>query len=226
MSIIKKSLKVFVVAAVAGLSVVNTVKANGWDWTGPYKSRQSQIQTLVIADDEGASRALADLIVAEAKQPYIKLPGKGSKQIAFFGAKQDKGIEILEKDFSRFIQFVNPKRILVIAAANENRDKFVKMLPESNTVVIVYNKENWLKTAKTVAVLFNMSHLAKDFKRLYTDVYVNTPYRPTKAKKKKINVSSKKLITSVKDSIKNNDAVNKSATSTKEQLETGYVISK
>ncbi|UDQ97170.1 hypothetical protein AAEX28_08990 [Lentisphaerota bacterium WC36G] len=225
MSIIKKSLKIVVLAAVAGFSAVNTVKANGWDWTGPYKSRQSQIQTLVIADDGGASRVLADLILGESKQPYIKLPGKANENIAFFGAKQGKGIQILEKDFGRFIQFVSPERILVIAAAGENRDKYVKMLPENKTVVVIYNDENWLKTAETVSTLFNMSHLAKDFKRLYTDVYVNTPYRPTKPKKQKVKVGGQVDTTNTQKTEEKSPTVNKpAATETKNKLETAYVI--
>ncbi len=231
MSIIKKSLKMFVVAAIAGLSIINNVQANGWDWSGPYKSKQSQVETLVIADDEGASRVLADLILAESKQPYLKLPGKASKLIAFVGAKQSKGIEIPEKDFKRFIEFLSPKRILVIAATGEKRDKFVGMLPENKTVVIIYNNENWLKTAKTISVLFNMSYLANDFERLYTKAYINSPYRPTKAKKKEVKIGSKAITTSSKKITpkaapkKESAPVNKPV-STKDKLEKGYVIEK
>ncbi len=226
MSIIKKSLKMFVVATVAGLSIINTVQANSWDWSGPYKSKQSQIETLVIADDEGASRVLADLILAESKQPYLKLPGKANKSIACFAAKQRKGIEIPEKDFSRFIEFLSPKRILVIAATGENRDKFIGMLPENKTVVVIYNNENWMKTAKTISVLFNMSYLSKDFERLYTQVYINSPYRPTKAKKKEVKIGSKVIKTTPKATPKKEKAPVNKPVSTKDKLEKSYVIEK
>ena len=198
MSVFKSIFKVFValtLISVAGFEL----KANSWDWTGPYRRANKDIHTLVITGDTGAPKIIADLIMAEIKQPYIQLPGNSSDKIAFFAAHQKKGIEIKRSDFTRFIDFVNPDRVLILGDESIVAKEYRDMISKAQTVVIIY-ADNWQNVANNLGKMFNMTYLPKDFAEFYDKIYGNKPYRPTTAKKKPVEIKSQQP--GVRDEIK------------------------
>ncbi len=156
--------------------------AGFWDWTQPYKGPKRDIVNLIITGNYRDTLLLAQVAQYHSKQPFILLPAKGQKQIFFWPARQETAMEIPEKDFSRFISFLNPERIIIIGSTNVVSEKYLNMIPRDQTVVVVYNQD-WAKVAQSLDAFMREPNISSDFNRLKEQLDNGALYAPTKDKK-------------------------------------------
>ncbi len=161
--------------------------ANSW-WTEPYKRANQNISTLVITSNIDMPRIMADLIQYTTRQPYILFPVKNGGKIFLCAAEKD-ALEIKESDVSRIINFLNPQQIIVLGNKDMFIPKYLKMIPENQTVMMIYN-QNWEMVAKTLSQFFNKSNMYYDFKDLAQE-YRGRLYSPTRPKKIEVEVIQK-----------------------------------
>ena len=100
----------------SGLILLALVVAAGayaapWFANGPKRD----VVTLVMAGNYKSPRLMAELILYESRQPYLLLPTPESKdqKIIYVQAK-GPAYEIPEKSLQQFVQFLNPRRIVVL----------------------------------------------------------------------------------------------------------------
>lgn len=147
------------------------------DFLTPYRGPKKDITSLIITSNYVKSKMLAELIQFDTKQPYILLPAAGQDKIYFCPAHGRKPQEIKEEKLARFIKFVNPRQIIVLGDKNYVSEKYLKMIDEYQTLMVISNR-NWNQTAVTVGKLLNMSNLAGDFKRTLYDWQSGQRYVP------------------------------------------------
>ncbi len=161
--------------------------ANSW-WTEPYKRANQDISTLVITSNITMPRIMADLIQYSTRQPYILFPVKSGGKIFLCGAGKD-ALEIKEGDVTRIINFLNPQQLLILGNKEMFVPKYLKMIPDNQTVMMIYN-EDWEMVAKTLSQFFNKPNMYYDFKDLAQE-YRGRLYTPTAPKKVELEVIKK-----------------------------------
>ncbi len=156
--------------------------AGFWDWTQPYQGPKKDIVNLIITGNYRDTLLLAQVAQYHTKQPFILLPAKGQNQIFFWPARQNTAMEIAEKDFSRFISFLNPERIIVIGSTNVVSEKYINMIPRDQTVVVIYNQD-WQRVAQSLDAFMREPNISADFTRLKGQLDSGLLYTPTQDKK-------------------------------------------
>ena len=147
------------------------------DFITPYQGPKKDITTLIITSNYVKSKMLAELIQFDTKQPYILLPAAGQDKIYFCPAHGRKPQEIKEEKLARFIKFVSPREILVLGDKTYVQDKYLRMIDENQTLLVVSNR-NWNETAKSVGKMLNLNNIASDFKRTLEDWQSGQRYVP------------------------------------------------
>jgi hypothetical protein len=189
MSLRKIALRIFVLGVIATTSIapakadlIDSMK-HGFkqviDFLTPYRGPKKNITTLVITSNYVKSKMLAELVQFETGQPFILLPAAGQDKIYFVPAHGKKPMLIPEEQLSRFIKFVNPKQILVLGDKTYVSAKYLNMIDENQTLVVITNK-NWNLTAKSVQKLLNLNTLAEDYKHTYSEWISGQLYTPEK----------------------------------------------
>ena len=147
------------------------------DFLTPYRGPKKDISTLIITSNYVKSKMLAELIQFDTKQPYILLPAASQDKIFFCPAHGRKPQEIKLEKLERFIKFVNPRQILVLGDKSYVSEKYLNMIDDHQTLMVVSNK-NWNQISKTIEKLLNLSNLSDDFKRTLNDWQSGQRYVP------------------------------------------------
>ncbi|MDR0933054.1 MAG: hypothetical protein LBM70_08570 [Victivallales bacterium] len=152
------------------------VFAAPWISNGPKRD----VVTLVIAGNYKSPRLMAELILNESRQPYLLLPTPTSKmqKIIFVKAK-GPAQEIAVQSLKQFVDFLNPRRIVVLGDERYVQMKYIKLLDRSIPIIFVTG-DDWVRLAEETTYLLNLSHLGDNYKRLHEELMNKGKFiRPT-----------------------------------------------
>lgn len=150
--------------------------AGFWDWSTPYQGPNKDILTLVVTGNYTKPRLLADLIQEEIRQPYLLLPTQPGGKIFFIPVKGE-ALEVREGDVTKFVKFINPRRILVLGDSSYVPERYLNLIDKFQTIVVIRNK-NWNKSAAFIGRILNLTNLADDFGELAAEIDAGELYKP------------------------------------------------
>jgi hypothetical protein len=169
------------VVAVTALFVSSAFAVNMKDLSQPYQGPSQDILTLIITSNYKKSRLLAELIQNATKQPILLLPA-GDQKCIFFMPKNGKlAQEITESQFAKFIEFVNPQKIVILGDSGFVPRKYVEQI-EKKMVVVQLNSQDWIANATAAGTILDLHYLARDYTRLYRQIESGKLYSPTENK--------------------------------------------
>ncbi len=174
MKLLRKWSVLLLVVVVAQAAVAESF----WDLIRPYQGPGQDIVTLVVTANYKNPRLLADLIQNESRQPYILVPAKQdvNQDILYFCPVNSSkpALQIKKADFSRFVQFVNPQRVVILGDANYVPVEYEKSI-DPNIPVIVIRGDDWNRAAAGLSNLLNLSNLKSDYTTLSAKIKDQTP---------------------------------------------------
>jgi hypothetical protein len=123
---------------------------------------------------------LAELIQKYNGQPILLVPfaSANSSQDIFFvpPQKSGKALKVPYTEMTNFINFINPKMVLVLGGPDYVPDAYYKMIPDNRPIVRVTGAD-WYKNAETVGSLLNLSNVPGDYKKLLEQLQSDTNYQ-------------------------------------------------
>ncbi len=169
---VKLVLILFVVAVGAGVQAAGDTSPSWWQSFGPKR----QIHTLVVTGNYVSPRLLAELIQNESRQPFALFPTAGSNDSRIFvcPAKSDAFV-VTESEFCRMVNFMNPRRIVVLGNSDYVQPKYLKLLDRRIPLFIV-DGSDWQRCADELTFMLNLSNLSGNYKRLHAELV--SSYRP------------------------------------------------
>jgi len=154
------------VAAVltCGLTAVSAM-AGFWDWTRPFQGPERRVSTLVITANYKRPLALAQLIRAENRQPYLLVPAQQDEPKNFFFcpvSEKVPAMKLQEADITRFVRLLNPEKIIVLGDERYVPARYLPAL-EGRIPIVRIDCDDWNKNAATLGGMLNLTHLEGDF---------------------------------------------------------------
>ncbi len=160
--------------------LTTTVFAGFWEWATPYQGPERDVITLVITGNYKSSRAMADVIQHENRQPYILLPARGAKGI-FFCPAGASSMEIKAEELVQFISFLDPKSIIILGNEDYVDPDYRKLLEYNGFSPITFSGE-WSKVARDAARLLRLQRLEKNYAKVMESLKDN--YVPGEGREK------------------------------------------
>lgn len=157
-------------------------------WLRPFKGPGQNITVLIVTGNYSKPRILAELVQKYNGQPILLLPfaSANSSQDIFFvpprkidDKKFDnkKGVfKVSYTEMTNFINFINPKMVLVIGGPNYVPDAYYKMISDNRPIVRVSGAD-WIKNADTIGSMLNLSNVPGDYKKLLEQLQNDTNYQ-------------------------------------------------
>jgi len=155
-----------------------SLSAGIWPWGGKdsYNGNKNNIETVIITGNYVQSRLIADLVLAETNQPYILIPS-GNQNIVYFCPASKNTMIISDKDFSRFLWFLNPNTIFVLGGKKYIPEKYLRMINPAQKAYIL--SDDWLKTTEELHKYMGTTNLLPEFKKHSRNSNVQTQPLPT-----------------------------------------------
>ncbi len=176
-----KNIKLVVAVCVATLvsSHAYVAHAGAGSWGKIYKMPEKNVNAVLIIGNYTIPRLLAELVQQETKQPIIVVPASGEGDVTFMPAdRDDQTLDISLEDFSDFMKFLNPDKIIVIGDRRYVPDSYVAKIDPRQTVVTVTNRD-WSDVAKTTSRILDLKYLIRDFKAQQELIASGKLYRPS-----------------------------------------------
>lgn len=173
------------VAAVLSVGLI-AVSANAgfWDWTRPFKGPGRHVTTLVITGNYKRPLALAQLIRAENRQPYLLVPAQesGLKDV-FFCPVSDRtpGLKLSPEDITRFVRLLNPQKVIILGDVRYVPENYVPQL-DGRIPIVRIDCDDWARNAETLGGMLNLNYLERDYKRIGEKFDRDTLYKPLPTK--------------------------------------------
>jgi len=173
--IVKLSLAVIVFCSAnyAGASFMQS-------WLQPFKGPGQNISVLIVTGNYSKSRILAELVQKYNGQPMLLVPfaSANSSQDIFFvpPQKSGKALRVPYTEMTNFINFLNPKMVLVLGGPDYVPDAYYKMISDNRPIVRVSGAD-WYKNADTVGSMLNLSNVPGDYKKLLEQLQSDTNYQ-------------------------------------------------
>ena len=167
----------------AGLIAVSA-QAGFWDWTRPFKGPGRHVSTLVITGNYKRPLALAQLIRAESRQPYLLVPAQESGlNDVFFCPVNERtpAVKLRPEDISRFVRLLNPAKVIVLGDTRYVPERFVPVL-DGRIPIVRIDCDDWARNAEMLGSLLNLNYLESDYKRIGAKLDKDTLYRPLPAR--------------------------------------------
>ncbi len=173
------------IAAVLSVGLIAaSADAGFWDWTRPFKGPGRHVTTLVITGNYKRPLALAQLMRAENRQPYLLIPAQesGLKDV-FFCPVNDRtpGLKINAKDITRFVRLLNPQKIIVLGDVRYVPDSYIPQL-DGRIPIVRVDCDDWIRNAETLGKMLNLNYLESDYRRIGEKFDRDMLYKPLPAK--------------------------------------------
>ncbi len=163
-----------------GLMAVSAANAADWEWSRPFKGPGRHVNTLVITGNYKRPLALAQLIRAESRQPYLLVPAQesGLKDV-FFCPVNDRtpGIKLRAEDISRFVRLLNPGKVIVLGDTRYVPEKYIPEL-DGRIPIVRIDCDDWERNAEMLGSLLQLNHLERDYKRIGRKLDKGVLYKP------------------------------------------------
>ena len=141
------------VAAVLSVGLIAaSANAGFWDWTRPFKGPGRHVSTLVITANYKRPLALAQLMRAENRQPYLLIPAQesGLKDVFFCPVNENTPARRLRpEDITRFVQLLNPSKIIILGDVRYVPQQYVPQV-EKYIPIVRIDCDDWNRTAQQV----------------------------------------------------------------------------
>jgi len=174
-------------AAVLSVGLIAlSADAGFWDWTRPFKGPGRQVTTLVITGNYKRPLALAQLIRAENRQPYLLVPAQesGLKDVFFCPVNENTPARRLRpEDITRFVQLLNPSKIIILGDVRYVPQQYVPQV-EKYIPIVRIDCDDWNRTAQALGSMLNLNYLERDYERIGKKLDRNDLYRPLPTQKK------------------------------------------
>ncbi len=149
------------------------------DWLKPFQGPGQNISLLIVTGNYSKSRLLAELIQSYNSQPILLIPyvgGNSNNDIFFVPPKKDgAALRVPYTEMTNFINFANPKMVLVLGGPEYVPDIYFNRIQDNRTIVRLTGKE-WAKTADSAGRLLNISNLGSDYRKLLSQLDSDTNY--------------------------------------------------
>lgn len=156
------------------------VWAGVWSWTTPIQGPERKVITLVITGNYQHPLALAQLMQTENRQPYLLVPAKetGDKAIFFCPANTRRvAMEIQEADLHRFVEFLNPKQIIILGDTRYVPAKYEPVLANKIPILRI-TSDDWRKNAEVFGRMLNLNNLSDDYQAMAPKLEARALYAP------------------------------------------------
>ena len=166
-----------------GMTAVSAM-AGFWDWTRPFQGPERRVSTLVITANYKRPLALAQLIRAENRQPYLLVPAQQDEPKNFFFcpvSEKVPAMKLQEADITRFVRLLNPEKIIVLGDERYVPARYLPAL-EGRIPIIRIDCDDWNKNAATLGGMLNLTHLEGDFANITKEL--DHLYKPLPAPEK------------------------------------------
>ncbi len=128
------------------------------------KTSRARVKTLMVTGNYMKPRLLAELGQYYTKQPILLfLQDADSDTPRLYYLANEKSEEIAASKFADFIQFLNPKTIVVLGDDNCVPPAYVKQAQESYRVMVL-NSADWEQNAQMLGELLDQPALGREFK--------------------------------------------------------------
>ena len=157
-----------------------SAQAGAWDWTRPFKGPGRKVTTLVITGNYKRPLALAQLIRAENRQPYLLVPAQESGlNDAFFCPVNDEtpATKLRPEDITRFVLLLNPEKVIILGDVRYVPQRFVPNV-EKRIPVVRIDCDDWKRVARTLGPMLSLNYLERDYERIGEKLNRNELYRP------------------------------------------------
>jgi len=164
----------------AGLVVLSAQADSFWEWTRPFKGPGRKVTTLVITGNYKRPLALAQLIRAENRQPYLLVPAmeSGSKDVFFCPVNEKTpALKLRAEDITRFVRLLNPEKVIILGDVRYVPEKYVPAL-EGLIPIVRIDCDDWVRNAGTLGQMLNLNYLERDYKRIGAKLDKDQLYRP------------------------------------------------
>lgn len=158
----KKHFLFVLVAVVAAMTAFNAeaLTFNPFKRAGRVRSN-----TLILSGNYLHSRLLADLAQYYSKQPILLIsPDVDGAYQLFYLPSDNTGTSVNADDFMTIVEYVNPKRIVVLGGDDFVPRKFTD-LARSKYSVLILDSDDWSRNAATLGELLKADKLAISFKQ-------------------------------------------------------------
>lgn len=149
-------------------------------WLKPFKGPGQNISVLIVTGNYSKSRILAELIQKYNGQPMLLVPfaSANSSQDIFFvpPQKSGKALRVAYTEMTNFINFINPKMVLVLGNPSYVPDAYFKMISDNRPIVRIIGTD-WYKIADTAGSMLNLSNVPGDYKKLLEQLQSDTNYQ-------------------------------------------------
>lgn len=176
----------FAAAVTVGL-IAFSAQAGAWDWTRPFKGPGRQVSTLVITGNYKRPLALAQLIRAENRQPYLLVPAQESGlNDVYFCPVNDSvpATRLRPEDITRFVMLLNPQKVIILGDVRYVPQRFVPQV-EKRIPVVRIDCDDWKRVAQTLGSMLNLNYLERDYDRIGEKLNRNGLYLPLPTPPKK-----------------------------------------
>lgn len=137
-------------AFLAAFSVLQPAAVAGaWDSAHLFDSPDKTVQTLVVTGNFTNPRLIAELVRKAKKTPYLLFPAPDDSRIFFNPGGKGPALEIREADVGRFVEFINPKQIIVLGDGRFVPQHYIAAL-DAKCEVVVIDSGNWFTNATTI----------------------------------------------------------------------------
>lgn len=170
----------FTAVLAAGVIALSAAADSAWEWTRPFKGPGRKVSTLVITGNYKRPLALAQLIRAESRQPYLLIPAQesGLKDVFFCPVNENTpGVKLRAEDISRFVRLLNPDKVLVLGDVRYVPERYVPVL-DGRIPIVRIDCDDWNRSAEMLGSLLNLNHLERDYKRIGAKLDKDQLYRP------------------------------------------------
>lgn len=149
------------------------------DWMKPFQGPGQNISLLVVTGNYSKARLLAELIQSYNAQPILLIPyvgGNTNNDIFFVPPKKSgSALRVPYAEMTNFINFANPKMVLVLGGPEFVPDIYFDRIQDNRTIVRLTGKD-WLKTADSAGKLLNLTNLGSDYRKLLAQLNSDTNY--------------------------------------------------
>jgi hypothetical protein len=115
---------------------------------------RDRVETLLITGNYGRSRVLAELAQEKRKHPILLIsPEAGGRNDIYFMPTRPEALALPEDQFLEYVEFLKPKRVVVLGDETYVPTRFLDQLRGSNVQTIVLNSKDWNKNAEALATI-------------------------------------------------------------------------
>ena len=126
------------------------------------QDNKKNIDSIIITSNNYESRPLAELIQSRNDQLIIQLPGNKADTKLYVNGPNNQLMTIDDDKFASFLNFVNPKRIIILGNTNYVPQSYINQI-NPLTKKYIFDDNNWQVIAWQVEELTGLDGIAKRY---------------------------------------------------------------